>query len=98
MVEKNPAASASKEKEHLVDAAPVLREEHAESSFTRGLEQQAAKIPSHWFLAASLASMVGAATLEILGRRHSSRFVGIWAQSLLVMGVYNKLVKTLGPR
>lgn len=98
MVEKNPAASASTADEHRFDPAPVLREEHAEGSLTRVLEQQAAKIPSHWFLAASLASMMGAATLEILGRRHSSRFVGMWAQSLLVMGVYNKLVKTLGPR
>jgi hypothetical protein len=97
MPEKNPAADASTE-EHVVNPAPVLREEHAEGSFTRVLEQQAAKIPSHWFLAASFGAMIGSVTLELTGRRHASRFVGMWAPSLLVMGVYNKLVKTLGPR
>lgn len=94
----NPKAEQSMEQEHVFDPAPILREEHAESSLTRTLEQQTAKVPSHWFLAASLASMVLAAGLELAGRSRASRFVGMWAPSLLVMGVYNKLVKTLGPR
>lgn len=98
MVDTNPAREESTEERYIVDPAPVLREEHAESSLTRVLEQQAAKVPSHWFLAAALVAMLGSAGLEAAGRRHASRFVGMWAPSLLVMGVYNKLVKTLGPR
>jgi hypothetical protein len=37
-------------------------------------------------------------TCELAGRRRASRFIGMWPGPLLVMGVYNKLVKLLGPR
>jgi hypothetical protein len=36
--------------------------------------------------------------LELTGRRDVSRFVGMWAPTLLTMGVYNKVVKLMGPR
>lgn len=97
MTEKNPLAERSTERAQS-DAAPVLRDRHAESSLTRLLEQQTAKVPSHWFLAGAFGSMLGSVGLELMGKRSLSRFVGMWAPSLLVMGVYNKLVKTLGSR
>ncbi len=91
----NPASEASL-KEYEVP--PIIRAEHAESSFTRLLEQQAAKVPSDVFLFASLCAMATSLGLEIVRRSRGARFVGMWAGPLLVMGVYNKLVKTLGPR
>jgi hypothetical protein len=42
--------------------------------------------------------MVASLTCELAGRRRASRFIGMWPGPLLVMGVYNKLVKLLGPR
>ena len=90
----NPAAEASMS----VDAPPVLRPEHAEGSIARLIEQQTAKVPSHWFLFAALGSMGLSLTLEVSGRRNLARFVGQWPTPLLVMGVYNKLVKMLGAR
>jgi hypothetical protein len=78
--------------------APVVRAEHRESSLTRLLEQQTAKIPSDFFLAAALGSMLTSLVLELAGRRRQGRFVGMWPGPLLVMGVYNKLVKLLGAR
>ncbi len=78
-------------------APPVVRPEHVESSVTRILEQQAAKIPSHVFLSASLMSMGASALCELRGNERLARFVGMWAAPLLIMGVYNKLVKTFGP-
>jgi hypothetical protein len=36
--------------------------------------------------------------LELAGQRRVSRFIGMWPAPLLVMGVYNKMVKTFGPR
>ena len=89
----NPVANRS-----ALPEAPVLRAEHRESSLTRLLEQQAAKIPSDFFLAAALGAMVTSLTCELTGRQKVSRFVGMWPGPLLVMGVYNKLVKLLGPR
>ena len=34
--------------------------------------------------------------LELSGRRRASAFVGQWPAPLLIAGIYNKLVKTLG--
>ena len=91
-IEANPAA------EHLVTDPPVRRVEHNESSLTRVLEQQTAKVPSDLFLAVALGAMAAALAFEFSGRLRASRFVGMWPAPLLVMGVYNKLVKLLGPR
>jgi hypothetical protein len=90
----NPASNASL-KDQL---PPVLRPEHAEGNIARLIEQQTAKVPSHWFLFAALASMGVSLGLEVSGRVQAGRFVGQWPTPLLVMGVYNKLVKMLGPR
>ena len=79
-------------------AAPIRRVEHAESSLTRLLEQQAAKVPSDIFLFGGLGAMAASFALEVTGRPRASRFVGMWAPTLLIMGVYNKLVKIDGPR
>lgn len=77
-------------------AASVIRPEHKEADFTRMIEQQTAKIPSHVFLFLSIAAMVSSLGFELAGRQRPSRFVGMWAPSLLILGVYNKLVKTFG--
>lgn len=92
--DRNPAAG----REDAYRPAPVVRDEHAEATFTRLVEQQTAKIPSHWFLVVSLAAMGASLVLELAGNHRYSRFVGMWAPSLLIVGVYNKLVKSLGPR
>jgi hypothetical protein len=94
-LEINPAAHTQP---RAVTPAPVRRSEHEESSFTRLLEQQAAKVPSHVFLFGALGSMVASLGLELTGHPRSSRFVGLWAPTLLIMGVYNKVVKLVGPR
>ena len=93
-LETNPAAEASLG----LAFAPVLRPEHAEGDLARLIEQQTAKIPSHWFLLGALGSMGLSLALEVAGRRRQSRFIGQWPAPLLIMGIYNKLVKTLGTR
>ena len=90
----NPAAHVPPEI-HL-RAARVDRLEHSEPMVTRLLEQQTARIPSHWFLAAAFASMGLSLALELRGETRWSRFVGMWPGPLLIVGVYNKLVKSLG--
>ncbi len=75
-----------------------MRAEHAEGSITRMVEQQAAKVPSDVFLFFALAAMGASFLLEVANRRRLSRFIGMWPAPLLIMGVYNKLVKVLGPR
>lgn len=89
---------ASKQSERAYEPSPVVRDEHAESPFTRVIEQQTAKIPSDVFLFAALGSMGLSLYLHVTGRGESSRFVGMWAPALLTMGLYNKVVKVLRPK
>ena len=91
----NPAAEPSL---RSYRETPVLRAEHQEDSVTRIIEQQTAKVPSNYFLSLALLAMLAAFGFELAGRRRASRFVGMWPAPLRVMGVYNTLVKVLGPR
>lgn len=93
--EVNPADEAS---ERVYEPSGVRRTEHAEGSLTRLIEQQTAKVPSDIFLAASFAAMGLSLYYYFAGKRERSNLVGLWAPTLLTMGVYNKLVKMLGPR
>lgn len=70
--------------------------EHAEGFVARAIEEQTAKLPSDLFLWAAGASIVGSLVLQCSGRKGESLFVGQWAPTFLVLGLYNKLVKVAG--
>ena len=69
---------------------------HTEGPVAKTIERQTAKMPSDWFLWAALGSVAASLTLQISGKRESSTFVGQWAPTFLILGLYNKLVKQLG--
>ena len=65
-----------------------------EGRTTRMIEQQTARFQSVDWLALAVGSMgLSAVTTLIFGRRALGNFFGLWAPSLLLIGVYNKLVK-----
>jgi hypothetical protein len=70
--------------------------EQTEGRIARNIEQQTAKLPSDTFLWLAVGAMAGSAALQIAGRRHVSLFIGQWVPTMLLFGVYNKLVKQLG--
>ena len=72
------------------------RHEHAEGTVARTIEQQPAKLPSDLFLWAAGGSIIGSLLLQFSGRQHASLFVGQWAPTFLILGLYNKLVKVAG--
>ena len=72
------------------------RQEHSEGRVARAIEQQTSKLPSDTFLWIAVGAMATSATLQMMGNKHGSLFVGQWAPTLLIMGLYNKLVKQLG--
>jgi hypothetical protein len=79
-----------------LDIAPDEVEAHAEGPVAKAIEDQTAKLPSDTFLWLAVASMGVSAALQLSGKRHAGLFVGQWAPSFLLFGVYNKLVKQLG--
>jgi hypothetical protein len=70
--------------------------EHTEGVVARTIEEQTAKLPSDLFLWAAGASILGSLFLQINGQRERSVFVGQWAPTFLILGLYNKLVKVAG--
>jgi hypothetical protein len=67
-----------------------------EGKVAKMIEEQTAKIPSDVYLWAAVGSMALSAGLFMAGRKHAGLFFGQWAPSLLVIGLYNKLVKVEG--
>ena len=67
-----------------------------EDNVTGMIESQTAQIPSSAYLGAALGSMALAAILKIARKHEGALFVGQWAAPLLLMGVYNKMVKQHG--
>jgi hypothetical protein len=67
-----------------------------EDDFAAGIESQTAQIPSSLYLGAALISMAAAALLKMARKDESALFVGQWAAPILLMGVYNKMVKQHG--
>jgi hypothetical protein len=70
--------------------------EHSEGRVARAIEQQTAKLPSDTFLWLAGGSIAASLTLRIMGHRHDALFVGQWAPTFLILGLYNKLVKVAG--
>jgi hypothetical protein len=70
--------------------------EKREGKVARFIEEQTAKLPSDLFLWASVTSMTASLTLKILKKDELALFVGQWAPTLLILGLYNKLVKLEG--
>ncbi|MEJ8803513.1 hypothetical protein [Pontibacter sp. H249] len=70
--------------------------EKKEGPVAAAIEEYTARIPSDMYLWAALGSMAISATLKVMRKDEEALFVGQWAPSFLLLGVYNKLVKQLG--
>lgn len=64
-----------------------------EGRTTRIIEKQTSKLPSGTFLTLAIGSIGASAWLMATGRKQLASFVGQWAPTLLILGLYNKMVK-----
>ena len=68
-----------------------------EGSTTKAIEHQTVKIPSSYFLAAAGGAVALSLGIALMSEKKGwANFVGNWVPSLLLLGVYNKIVKTHG--
>lgn len=72
------------------------RVDHREGPLARTIEQQTAKLPSDVFLWAAIASMGASLFFEVKKKEGVANFIGHWAPTLLIFGLYNKIVKLEG--
>jgi hypothetical protein len=71
-------------------------QDHSEGGLARPLENLTAKLPSDTFLWLAGGAIATSLTLQMMGRSKNALFVGQWAPTFLILGLYNKLVKQLG--
>lgn len=67
-----------------------------EGKKTELIEEQTSKISSGIFLGAAVAAMGASLILKCVGKKNTALFLGQWASPFLIMGLYNKIVKTNG--
>lgn len=95
---KHKASEWGQQAERMMENQPVSmpRPEHREGRIARTLEQQTARIPSDAWLWAAFGSIGLSLAFELSGREKTANFVGHWAPTFLIIGLYNKLVKLQG--
>lgn len=70
--------------------------ERREGPVARAIEKQTAKLPSDTFLWGAVGSIGLSLCLNLCGKKENATFVANWVPTLLILGVYNKLVKQHG--
>jgi hypothetical protein len=70
---------------------PTMEKE--EGRMTTQIEERTARVPSGAYLGLALGSMALSAGFMIAGNKQVANFIGQWVPSLLVIGLYNKVVK-----
>ena len=68
----------------------------SEGRVARTLEGRTAQAPSDWWLWAAGGSILASMMLRMAGRQDDAQFVGQWAPTFLILGLYNKMVKLFG--
>jgi hypothetical protein len=95
------AAEASPEGERMQNVLENMSEglgdqSRKEGHVARSIEQQTAKVPSDAFLWVALGSIGASLGLMLFGAEKKANFVGQWAPTFLILGLYNKMVKLHG--
>lgn len=67
-----------------------------EGETTKMIESATAQVPSVVYLTVAVGAMAASLILMLTGRRNVANFVGQWVPTILIMGLYNKLVKQHG--
>lgn len=67
-----------------------------EGQLTKVIEKQTAKIPSSFFLTAAGGAVALSLGLALANKKNMANIVGQWVPTILLLGIYDKIVKTHG--
>lgn len=79
-----------------VNTATNGKNDHSEGKVAKTIEQQTAKLPSDLFLWSGLGCLGLSGILRMTGLHSVGQFIGQLAAPILIMGLYNKVVKVEG--
>jgi hypothetical protein len=74
----------------------TITQPQKEGHVARAIERRTSRIPSDLFLWTGVGAIAASLTLALLGRKQVANFVGQWVPTVLLFGVYNKIVKVAG--
>ena len=74
----------------------VAPHQHKEGEVTKAIEYYTSQVPSGAYLSLAVGSIGISLALRALGQKNASTFVGQWVPTILLLGLYNKLVKVEG--
>lgn len=67
-----------------------------EGEVTKQIESVTAQIPSGAFLSVACGAIGASLFMQLAGRKEDAQFLGQWAPTILLLGLYNKIVKLHG--
>lgn len=79
-----------------INTATNGKHDHSEGKVAKTIEQQTAKLPSDLFLWVGLGCLAASVVSGLTGLKTVATVVGQFASPILIMGLYNKLVKLEG--
>jgi hypothetical protein len=91
----NVTEAVNKTMENTVDRMSNLPE-RTEGGVAKTIEKHTSKVPSDWFLTAAIASVGVSLAMQLSGNKDKSLFIGQWVPTILILGLYNKIVKVAG--
>jgi hypothetical protein len=74
----------------------VAAHQYSEGAMTKAIEEYTSAVPSGVYLSLAVGSIGLSALLHLSGREKTAQFVGHWVPTILILGLYNKLVKVHG--
>jgi hypothetical protein len=78
------------------DAMSVAPHQFEEGTVTKAIEHYTSQVPSGVYLTLAVGAIGLSAALKLAGRKDDATFVGHWVPTILLLGLYNKLVKVQG--
>jgi hypothetical protein len=67
-----------------------------EGTVARSIERQTSKLPSDLFLWGGVGAIALSLGLQLSGKKNAGNFVANWVPTVLILGLYNKVVKIGG--
>jgi hypothetical protein len=74
----------------------VAPHQHKEGEITKFIEHYTSQVPSGTYLSLAFGSIGLSLALRAVGQKNASQFVGHWVPTILLLGLYNKIVKVHG--
>jgi len=80
----------------MTGSTGVAPREHKEGAITKQIEHYTSQVPSGTYLSLAVGSIGLSLALKAMGQAKTANFVAQWVPTILILGLYNKLVKVEG--